>query len=130
MLGEFHGVLEQGVQRAAQALRVDGNRPRCEFVEAPRAWCYLRPAHEDIFEKRLELDVFEHHEIRLTGFCEQQQPLEDLLDPLQLVECDLDLRGGMPVRAAQDLEVATGDRHGCAQLVRRIVQELLLALEQ
>ena len=70
VLGVFHCVLEQGVQCAAQALRVDGNGPLGELPEAPRAWCHLRPPHEDILEKRLEVDVLEHHEIRLARFGE------------------------------------------------------------
>ena len=91
---------------------------------------HFGPAHEDILEERIELDALEDDEVGLVGLGKQQQPLEDLLDPSELVERDVDLRARVAVRAVQELEVAARDRHRRAQLVRRVVQEALLPLQE
>ena len=65
----------------------------------------------------------------MIGLGQQQEPVDDPLDASELVECDADLRR-LPVRSPQDLEVSARDRHGRAELVRGVVQEALLALEQ
>ena len=53
-----------------------------------------------------------------------------LLDPPELVERDLDLLAAGAVRSLQHLEMAARDRHGRAQLVRDVVEEPLLPVEQ
>ena len=125
----LHGVLEQRVESASQRLGVRVHDARHVDLQPPRARRHLRPAHEDVVEEALELDVAHEDEVGLIGLRQQQQPVDDVLDPLQLVERDQHL-GCMRHLALQELEMATGDRHGRAQLVRRVVEEPLLALEQ
>ena len=60
----------------------------------------------------------------------QEQPLEDPLDSAELVERDVDLLELARAVLLQDLEMPAGDRHRRAQLVRDVVEEPLLLLEQ
>ena len=69
------------------------------------------------------------HEVGLLGLRQQQQPLDDVLDPPQLVERDEHL-GSVRHLALQQLEMPARDRHRRAQLVRGVVEEPLLPLEQ
>ena len=62
VVGVLDGVLEQCVERTAQTLGVDGDAPSGELAELPGPGSHLRPAHEDVLEERLELDI----DLRLT----------------------------------------------------------------
>ena len=68
-------------------------------------------------------------EVGLVGLRKQQQPLEDLFDPLQLVECHVDFVSRVSVRSSVHLEMAPRDRDGRAQLVRRVVEKSFLPLQ-
>jgi hypothetical protein len=105
-----------------------GQASRDERPEAPRARCDLGPAHEHVLEERLELDLAAVHEVGLISGREQQQTFDDCVDPPELVERDLEL-GGVLLAGTHELEVPARDRDGRSQLVRRVVDEALLALE-
>src|SRR5438132_67910 len=87
---------------------------RSRAAEPPAAWCDLGEAHEDVLEERLELDLRHRQEVRMIRLREQEQPLDDALDPAELVERDVDLAGARPA-PPQHLEVAARDRHRRAQ---------------
>ena len=78
---------------------------------------------------RLEVDLLEDDEVGLVGLREQEQPLEDLFDPLQLVERHVDLVSRVAVRSPVHLEMAARDRDRRAQLVRRVVEKSFLPLQ-
>ena len=59
---------------------------------------------------------------------QQQQPLDDRVHPVELVERDVEL--GRVAVLAEQLEVAASDRDRRAQLVRGVLDEALLALDQ
>ena len=124
------GVLEQGVEGDAQRLGVGEQRPGLEATEPPRARDDLGPAQEDVLEERLDVDLGRHDEVRLVRLGQQQQPLQDVLDPTELVERDLDFLAAGAVHSLQQLEMTARDRHGRTQLVRDVVEEPLLLGEQ
>ena len=68
-------------------------------------------------------------ELRLSGLREQEQPRDDPLHARELVDRDCELRAvaGLP---AQQVEVAARNRHRRAQLVRDVVEEALLLLDE
>ncbi len=127
-VGVLHRVLEQRVERVPQRFRVGEQPPGEVDVEPPGSGRDLRPADEEIGEEGLEVDLLEG-EARLLGLREQQQPLDDPLHPAELVERHLELRRLGPL-APQQLEMPARDRHGSPQLVRRVVEEAFLALEE
>ena len=72
----------------------------------------------------------ENDEVGMVGLREQEELLEDPLDPAELVERDVDLvERPVPV-LSQHLEMPARDRRRSTQLVRDVVEELLLLLEQ
>ena len=125
----LHGVLEQRVERDPQLLGVGEERPRGEVAEAPPPRRHLREAHEDVLEEGVELDLGQGEEVRAVGLREQEQALDDALDPAELVERHVDL-AVRRAAAPQHLEVAARDRHRRPELVRGVVQKPLLAREQ
>ena len=127
-IGVLDRVLEQRVERVPQGFRVSEHSPGEVDVEPPRAGCDLRPADEEVGEERLDIDLLEAESL-LLGLREQQQALDDPLHPSELVECNLEL-GRVGLLAPQQLEMATRDRDRCPQLVRGVVEEPLLPLEQ
>ena len=113
----MHGVLEQGVECDPQRLWIDAQAPCRQRAESPRARSDLRPAHEDVFEIGLEIDLAENDEVGMVRFREEEELLEDPLDSSELVECHVDLvERPVPV-LTQDLEMPPGDCRGSTQLV-------------
>ena len=86
----LHRVLEERVQRGTKAFGIDGKLPRREWTEVPGARRHLGPAHEDILQAGLEVDLLGDDEVGLVCFREQQQSRKNLFDSLQLVERDVD----------------------------------------
>src|SRR5882724_11110156 len=129
-LAVFDGVLEQCIERDPELLRIGAQRPVSKRSEPPAARGDLRPAHEDVFEKVIQFDLLELEEVRLVGAREQKQAVEDAFLPGELVERDVDLLEVPAVRAFQHLEMSARDRHRRPQLVRGVVEELLLPLER
>ena len=120
-------VLDERVERRAQPVRVDRDRPAHERSEPPCPRSDLRPSHEHVLEERLDVDLLDMEEVGLLGGGEQEQPVDDRVEPGQLVKRDVEL--GIGAVPEQQLEVAARDRHRRAQLVRSVVHEPLLELE-
>src|SRR5207237_9526173 len=100
-----------------------------EAAKTPRARRDLGPADDDVLQERLELHVRGDQEVRLVRLREQQQALDDALDTSELVERDAQFRRPR-LSASQELQVSTRDGHRRTQLVRRVVEEALLPLEE
>jgi len=124
-LGVGDGILEKRVEGHAQGVGVGRQMPTCQGSEMPGARRDLGPADEHVLEERLELEFRGDEKARPFGRGQQEQPVDDPVDPPELVERDLDLR-----RGREQLEVASCDRHRCAELVRGVVDEALLLLQQ
>src|SRR5919201_637135 len=82
--------------------RVDDREPEADATmrtraETPCAWRNLGPAHEDILQECLYVDLFHDDEVRLIRLCEEQEPVEDAFDSLELVEGDAHLRLWRPI---------------------------------
>src|SRR5205085_1336118 len=129
-LGVLDGVLEQGVEGDPELFRISAKLSVRKASEHPVARRDLGPAQEDILQEAIELDLVEIEEVRLVRSCQKQQSLEDPLHAAELVQRDVDLRRAPAVRASEDLEMSARDRHGRSQLVRGVVEELLLPLER
>jgi hypothetical protein len=67
LVGVLDRVLEQGIERRPQPVRVDEQLGGDERPEPPGAWRQLRPAHEHVVEERLELDAIYSQEVGLLG---------------------------------------------------------------
>ena len=46
------GVLDQGVERGSNRVRIRGQGPDRDVAEAPDAWCELGPAQKDVLQER------------------------------------------------------------------------------
>ena len=90
--GVVDRVLEQRIEGRPQPRFVDTKRHVDHLAESPCPWRDLGPAHEDVLEERHELNLGSVNEVVALGPREQKQPLDDLFDPVQLVECDCQLR--------------------------------------
>ena len=95
------------------------------MAEPPDTRADLGPAYEDVFEEGLEIELFPDAEVRKIGLREQEQPLDDLVHPLELVHGDDDFLRGVSVGAKSEIEVATSDSHRRPQLVGGVIHELL-----
>ena len=92
------------------------SRPARKRSEPPGARRDLRPAHEHVLEEGLDSISREVQEVGLVGGREQQQALDDRVDPRELVERDVELRrlrvlGGISSRWPR--AIVTGVRSSC-----------------
>ena len=124
-LGVLDGVLEQGVEDDPQALPIGCHGARVDMTEPPDAGADLGPAYEDILEEGFEIELLPNAEVRKIRLREQEQPLDDLVHPLELVHGDDDFLRSVPVGAKSEIEVATGDSHRRPQFVGGVIHELL-----
>jgi hypothetical protein len=66
-LAVLDSVLEQGVERDPQLLGVRADGADGEVPQEPAPWRDFRPAHEDVLEKGVELDLVVLEEVGLIG---------------------------------------------------------------
>ena len=127
-LGVLDGVLEQRVERRPQALGVDLQPPGRQCPQPPGPRGDLRPAHEDLLEQRLELDLCAAARSP-AGRPSRARSRRSMIASIRPSSSSATSTRGFGA-SAQQLEVAARDRHRRAELMRCVVDEPLLALEQ
>ena len=96
-------------------------------VEAPGARRYLRPAHEEVGQERLQVDLLEA-EPRCSDVTSSRS--RSTIRSIRPSSSSATSSSGARLLAPQQLEMAARDRDRSPQLVRRVLEEALLALEQ
>ena len=112
------------------AFRVDRELPGRERAQPPRARGHLGPAHEDILEEGLEVDVLERRRSRAGRPSRAAATARGSARFVRARRVRRRSPAPLAVRAAKHLEMTARDRHRRAQLVRRVVQERSCRCEQ
>ena len=123
---ELHGVLDQGVDRNREPVRVRLHLRLVHHAQAPLAW-NRAPAPQRLYQDRLHLDLDLAQEVGVVRRGQHQQAIREPAQPHQLVHRDLrvfvEACGG---RAGDQLDVAQRDRDRRPKLVRGVLDELAL----
>ena len=127
-------VLQQLVQRDRQPVAVDHHRDVGDRTQRPLARRRHPPALEQLVDERLQARLGRQQEARRGSALDQQQLVDQPLHPLQLghhrVADGADLLVAGAVVAAEQVDVAARDRDRRQQLVRRVGDEVALALQR
>ncbi len=124
-------VLDQCVERETEAIGVDRRGDRVQAPELPAAGCDGLPAQEQLGDDHVDIGGLADQEVGVLGCGDEEQPLAQLLQPLQFAYDDADvLLLAAAQRRRQQLGMTERDRDRGPQLVGRVLQELALYLDE
>jgi hypothetical protein len=126
------GVLAERVERQAEPFPVGAHPDLVQQPDPPGPLGGRAPAADQVHAHLVQRDQLGVEEFRVVGGGDQQQALGDPAQPAQLADHDLEILPLLvPVQVGgQQLGVPQRDRDRGPQLVRRVLQELALAVQQ
>jgi hypothetical protein len=130
--GVTHGVLKQRVERESQSLPVGVHADMVQQADLPGPLGGRAPSPDELHAHLVESDEFGAEEIRVDGRGDEQQALGYSPQSAQFADHDLDVLALLLARqvAGQQFGVAERDSDRGPQLVRGVLEELVLVVKQ